>query len=93
MQIDQGRNSDLEELSRGMKNAKSVAERQHYQKLAFRLVNESTKVTSLRRDMIAAFRASDTNKVKRIQMQIQHARLEETSGASWGSNRGQRKII
>lgn len=90
--IDIGREFDLAELAEAKKNAKSVAERDHYDKIMYRIINQSTAITSLRNAMIKAIKINDISKVKRIQQHIQAVRLEETRGASWGQNNMERKL-
>lgn len=88
--MDSSRKFDLEDVAEAIKRARSVSEREYYEHLMYRLVNESTSVTSLRNDLIAAMRAGDTRVVKRIRDHINYVRAEETMGASWGSNKGNR---
>ena len=93
MKLDYGRQQDLEMLAEGIKNARSVAEKQHYEKIVYRIINESTRVKSLRDELIRAFRVKDMAKVKRIQDQMHKIRLDETRGSSWGQNKGENKLI
>lgn len=91
--IDKGREYDLEELVKAKKQAKSQTERDHYDRIMYRIINQSTAITSLRNEMIEALRVNDTRKVKRIQQHIQAVRLEETRGTSWGQNKQENKLI
>lgn len=90
--IDKSREFDLEELAKAKQNAKSAAEREHYEKIMYRIVTQSTEISSLRTELIGALKVNDNAKVKRIQQHIQAVRLEETRGASWGQNKGEGKI-
>lgn len=91
--IDKSREFDLEELAKAKKNAKTSAEREYYDKMMYRIINQSTTITSLRNALIGALRVNDVGKVKRIQQHIQAVRLEETRGASWGQNKQENKLI
>ncbi len=90
--IDYARQFDLEDLDRLSKEAKTTSEKERYQKLAHKIINQSTTITSLRNEMTQAFRAGDFGKVKRIRLHIQAVRLEETRGASWGAEKQERTI-
>lgn len=90
--MDYGRKQDLEMLAQGIKEARSVAERQHYEKIAYQIMNQSTTITSLRNELIAAFRKKDLGKVKRLQDHINAVRLDETRGTSWGQNKAEARI-
>ena len=92
MNLDYGRIKDLEILADGIKNARNVGERQYLEKIAFKVMNESVKVKSLRKELLGAFRVRDMAKVKRIQAHIAAVRLDETGGKSWGQLKGERKI-
>jgi len=85
--IDYGRTVDLKELAVGIKNARSKAEREHLERIVYRILKESTKVSSLRSELIAAFRVKDMSKVRRLQAHIQAVKLDETRGTSWGQNK------
>ena len=91
--IDYGRQTDLEDLAEGIKNARNVAEREYLEKIMYRIVNQSTEVSSLRNELIGAMRIKDVNKIKRIQLHLQALKLEETRGASWGQNKAEKRII
>jgi hypothetical protein len=90
--LDYGRIEDLNILADGMKNARSAAERDHYEQMAYRITKQSTRITSLRNELIKAFRMNDHSAIKRIQMRIHDAKLRETGGASWGQLKGERKL-
>lgn len=88
MNLDYGRKMDLEELQKAIAGARSLREREHYEKIAFRIMNESAPVQSLRTDLISAFRAKDMHRVKAIEHHIQQIKLNESYGKSWGNNNG-----
>lgn len=90
--LDYGRKMDLEELSRAMQKANSVSEREHYEKIMWRIMGESQPIRSLRNELIKAMRAGDIRKIKRIEKHIHYIRSEETYGKSWGSNKGNRNV-
>ena len=90
--IDKGRQFDLEELMKAKQNAKSASEREHYDRIMYRIINQSTAVASLRNELIGALRVRDMAKVKRLQQHIQRVRLEETRGTSWGQNKGEKRV-
>jgi len=90
--IDRGREIDLEELSKAMKSARTQGEREYLERIMYRIINQSTTVTSLRTELINATRAKDLNRIRKIQLHLQYVRLEETRGASWGSNDLEREI-
>lgn len=90
--LDYGRIKDIEVLMQGIKQASSRAEKEYLEKLVNQVINESTAIKSLRKELIGAVKFKDKEKVKRIQMQINHARLEETRGHSWGQLKGERKF-
>lgn len=91
--IDYGRKMDIEELMQAIKVSTSRAEKEHFEKILYRIINQSTAIGSLRTELLQATRAKDLNKVRRLQLHIQRVRLEETRGASWGSNKTERKIV
>lgn len=90
--IDYGRQKDLEELTEAMQNARTTGERTHYEKIAYRILNESPKIRYLREQLIQSTRAGDNNSSKKILLKIQYARQQETNGASWGNNKGNRYV-
>ena len=90
--IDKGRQYDLEELMKAKENARSISEREHYDRIMYRIINQSTAVASLRNELIGALRVRDMAKVKRLQQHIQRVRLEETRGTSWGQNKGEKRV-
>lgn len=92
MSIDTGRQYDLEDLDKLIKESKTVGEKERYEKQAYKIMNQSTTITSLRNEMIQAFRARDMGKVRRIRLHIQAARLDETRGTSWGNDKAERAI-
>lgn len=89
--MDGSRKFDLAEVTQARTQARSTAEREYLDHLLYRLINESTQVSSLRHELIAATRAGDLAKVKRVQAHINYVRAEETSGKSWGNDRSNRK--
>jgi hypothetical protein len=91
MNIDYGRKKDLEELAEAMKNAKSTADYEHYEKIAYRILNESDQIKRLREQLIKAMRAGDNEGVEDLTRFIQHIRMRETNGHSWGANRQNRE--
>ena len=91
--MDYGRQNDLEELANAIDGARSTQEREYYEKLVYRIMQESAPIRSLREELIKAFRARDMNRVKRIQEHIQKVRMDETYGKSWGNNKGEKKLI
>lgn len=92
MKLDYGRTKDLEMLAEGIKQARTLGEKQYLEKIAYRIMNESTTIKSLRQDLIRAFKVRDMSKVKRLQDQMNKVRLDETNGASWGQQKGERKV-
>jgi hypothetical protein len=88
--MDQGREYDLIELSKAMDNARTVGEREHYERIAYKIMNESTKVQSLREKLIKSFRARDMTSFRAAQEEIQYWKQQETYGKSWGNNKGNR---
>lgn len=88
--LDYGRKMDLEQIAEGIKNARSQAEVRQLEHLMHQIINQSTTVTSLRNELIAATVAGDTNKIKRLQMHLQAIRLSETHGRSWGNTKGEK---
>ncbi len=90
--LDYGRVKDLEMLMEGIRKASSRGEKEYIEKLMHQVINESTTIKSLRQELIGATRVRDVGKVKRIQMQINDARMRETNGQSWGQLKGERKV-
>jgi hypothetical protein len=90
--LDYGRKMDLEELRTAMDNASSTPEREHYERIAHRILTESAPIQSLRDELIRAFRARDMFRVKAIQHHIQTIKMEESYGKSWGNDRGEKRI-
>ena len=90
--MDAGRKFDLEEIAQGIKNARSQSERAHYERLGYRIINESAPLRSLRGELIQCMRSNDVPKIRRIQQHIQYIRAEETGGASWGNDKGNRRL-
>ena len=90
--LDFGRKNDLEMLAEAMKNARSTSEKEHYEKIAHRIVTESTEIGVLRADLIQAVRASDKRAIRMIEARIQKIRQDETYGKSWGNNKGEGTI-
>lgn len=86
------RKFDLEELASARRNANSQAEREHYERIADRIIRESAPIKSLREKLMLAVRANDVRAVKRIEAHIHAIRLDETNGKSWGNNKGNRKV-
>lgn len=89
--MDSGRKFDLEEVATAIKNARTQSEREHYEHLGYRLINETTTIRSLRDELVKAMRANDIRKVARITQHIQYIRAEETNGVSWGNDKGNKK--
>lgn len=92
MALDYGRQQDLIELTAAMRAAKTVREKEYLEQIAYRITNQTTTISSLRQELMGAFRAKDLGKVRRLQEHIHRVRLEETRGASWGNNRGNRNV-
>lgn len=92
MNLDHGRKFDLEELAGAIDKAKTVQEREHYERIAYRICNESAPIQSLRSELLRAFRARDIYRVKAIENHIHKIRMDETYGKSWGQNKGERQI-
>jgi len=90
--LDYGRKMDLEELDKAIEGARSIGEREYYQKIAYQIMSESAPIQSLRTELIKAFRGRDIERVKRIQEHIQRIKLEESYGHSWGNNKGNRRL-
>jgi hypothetical protein len=95
--MDYGRQHDLVELSEAIKNAKTGSERQHYEQIASRILNESDDIRYWRDQLIKASRLdkNDRNARRRVQyciQSIQKIRSGETAGHSWGSNSGNRMV-
>lgn len=87
MDLDYGRKLDLEELTIAIREAKSSSAREYYNRIMYKIVNESTNIRSLRNNLIKAMRIGDINLVRRFENQIQLTKLEETKGKSWGNNK------
>jgi hypothetical protein len=90
--MDYGRKMDLEELALAIDRASSVGEREHLERLAYRITHESAPIQSLRERLLLAFRARDMGTVKRIQAHIHAIKMEETYGKSWGSDKGNKVL-
>lgn len=91
--MDAGRKFDLEEITRAIKRARTINEREYYERIGHRLINESAPIRSLREELIRCMRANDIPKIRRIQQHIQYIRANETNGASWGNDKGNKKRI
>jgi hypothetical protein len=91
--LDYGRKMDLEELAKAMENARSQSEREHYERIAHKIINESTEIKYLRHHLIGAMRENDVRGIRVITGRIQEQRMRETNGTSWGNNRNERKLL
>lgn len=90
--MDQGRKFDLEEITEAIQNARSTAERQYYEKIAYRVIGESEDVRYWREELMKAIRADATTRKKYCIAKIQKINLDTTSGNSWGNNKGNRMV-
>lgn len=90
--MDLGRKYDLEELAEAIDKARSTSEREYYERIAYSIMHESTKITSLREKLMRAFRARDMYAYKAAQAEIQYWKQKETNGASWGSLKGNQRL-
>ena len=91
MSIDYTREHDLEDLTRAMEKAKTNAEKQHYEKIMFRVLGESDDIKYWREQLLRAVRINDHRRKSYVIAEIQKVRLNETSGHSWGNNKGNRE--
>lgn len=90
MTIDYGRQNDIQELAQAISEAKTQGEREYYEKIAHKILNESDRIKHLREQLIKASRANDRRTIEKICNRIQYVRMDETYGKSWGSNKGNR---
>lgn len=88
MNIDYGRQLDLDQLMHARKQARTQGEREHYEQIMAQILNESEDVRYWRDKLLQAFRIGDSKGAERIMLRLQEIRLEETRGKSWGSQRG-----
>jgi len=90
--IDYGRKMDLEELADAMKDAKSTSEREHYERIAYRILSESPEIKYWRQKLIMASRHNDLKAIDKIVQRMQNIRQHETYGKSWGNQKGNESV-
>ena len=90
--IDYGRKFDLEELAGALLEAKTSSEKEYFERIIDRILNESDAIRYLREELIKAARVGDRRAVHKINLRIQQVRLNETNGYSWGNNRGNKNV-
>jgi len=90
--LDWGRKEDLEELSNAIKEAKTNGERQHYEKIMFRILGESDDIRYWREQLLRAIRVGDDRRKQYVIRELQVIRLNETAGKSWGNSKGNRSV-
>ena len=90
--MDYGRKFDLEELAEAIKGAKSNAEREYYERIAFRVIGESEDVRYWREELMKAIRADETDRKLYCIAKIQRIKLDQSGGKAWGDNRGNRLL-
>ena len=90
--MDRSREFDLDELSEALQNAKSPGEREYYERIIYRILNESDDIKYWREQLLRATRVKDKRRIQYVIREIHMTRLSETSGASWGSNKLERTI-
>lgn len=87
--VDYTRRYDLDMLAEAMRNARSSAERTHYEKIMWKIMGESEPISALREDLVEAVRVGDTRRMHYIRDHIHKVRMDETGGGSWGNVRGE----
>lgn len=91
--LDYGRQQDLEELAKAIKTARSNSEREHFERIAYRLLNESPAIRYLREELIKATRSgADNYDIQKIIRRIWVVRQDETYGKSWGNSKGNKMV-
>lgn len=86
------RNFDLEELTDAIKNARSTTEREYYERIMHKILNESEKIRYWREELMKAIRVNDERRIKLVHHMINKTRLDETAGHSWGNIKGERGV-
>lgn len=90
--MDKTRDKDLEEITQAIKEARTQGERDYLEKIAYRIINTSAPIRSLREDLVSAVRVGDTRSVSRITAHINKIRQDETYGKSWGNDKGNKHV-
>jgi hypothetical protein len=87
--MDWTREPDLELLAEAMQTARTVRERERYEKMAYKMIHASAPIKSLREDLVQAVKHGDVPRIKRIQHHINVIRHQETNGQSFGNVKGE----
>ena len=80
MNLDNGRKTDLEDIYLQIKNARSLSEREHWERLADKILRESGATRTLREKMLQAVRADDRRAVHYYSQQLIRLQEEESHG-------------
>lgn len=87
--MDYTRRYDLEILADGINKARTQKERERFQKMAYKMINVSAPIRSLREELVGAIRVGDARAVRRISQHINNVKQRETNYKSWGNVRGE----
>jgi len=78
--IDQARRYDLEQLVELVRKSKSAYERDHWEGIIRKIMNETSQVRELREELIDSIRAGDRRHVRYVQERLRVLRYNETGG-------------
>lgn len=78
--LDYGRKNDIEDLYLHVKNAKSSSERNYWQKLINKILNESKATRELREKLLRAVHSDDRQAVRFYSDQLERLQQEELHG-------------
>jgi hypothetical protein len=78
--MDYTRKYDLEEIALQIKDARSLGEKEHWERLMDKILRESRATRELREKMIRAVRGGDRRAVRFYSHQLELLQQEETGG-------------
>jgi hypothetical protein len=78
--LDYGRKNDLEEIYLHIKEARSSGEREHWERLASKILRESGATRELREKMLKAVRTGDRWAVRSFSNQLERLQERELNG-------------